>query len=266
MGAFAALTLFAGTFFVMPSGIKVAVIAWVSFAAMVLGGVIKELDIDTVRSMVWASGLSGGAALASVFYFILPQAFNLSPEYAATGVVAGFLSGLFVHSSSHRFLHSHSKGRDTLISVSLHSVVAGVVIGMIYQQMPGIGLTLGFAIVSHKLPAGFMIADRIKRENRDFWIKLLLPAAGLGATAQLIFVLPITLGMVMKAVFFGFSAGIFLHVALDFIPNPEPESNLRKLLEPGEDPVHDEMDEWNADFIFSTVIGALVVLGVAFLI
>ncbi|QKQ98102.1 ZIP family metal transporter [Candidatus Nanohaloarchaea archaeon] len=239
---------------------KVVTIGFVAFAAMMMGGLLALRDIKSHKMIVWLYGMSGGAAFASVMLFILPQALNLSKNFGAAGIIAGFLAGLVLHSASHRLTHSVTKGHSSLWSVSLHSITAGLIIGLIYNQMPSAALTLGLAIVSHKLPAGYMVADRLKRDRESFWMKLLLPASGIGAMASLVNIFSVSLGTTSRALFFGFSAGIFLHLALDFIPNPEPESHLRKILTGDEDPHHHELDEITIHCLASTIIGAAVII------
>ncbi|MFB6189964.1 MAG: ZIP family metal transporter [Candidatus Nanohaloarchaea archaeon] len=258
--AFAALTVLS-----LDSGLKVVAIGWTAFAAMAMGGLAAGRALESRRAMVWSYGLSGGAALASVLFFVMPQALSLSTELGVTGILFGFLSGLALHTLSHEISH-HSKGMNTLWSVTIHSLFAGVVIGLIYQQMPSVSVLLGVAIVSHKLPAGYMIADRLRKDEKTFWKMLLLPASGLGLMALLSFNYPVMLSDAGKALFFGFSTGIFLHVALDFLPDPEPESHLRKLMCDKEDPFHDQLDDIRMDSIASTVTGAAIVTALALLL
>ncbi|MFB6213168.1 MAG: ZIP family metal transporter [Candidatus Nanohaloarchaea archaeon] len=246
-------------------GPKVVAIAWIAFTATVLGGLFAGRDNESVNAMVWSYGLSGGAALASILFFVLPQALDLSRMVGATGVLAGFLSGLALHTLSHELSHSR-KGLNTFWSVSIHSAAAGLVIGLIYQQMPTVSILLGIAIVSHKLPAGYMVADRLRKEGKNYWPALLVPASGVGVMSLLSFNYPLALSEIIQALFFGFSAGIFLHVALDFLPDPEPESHLRKLLHAEEDPLHMEMDEVRFHSVASTVCGAALVAALALLL
>lgn len=256
----AALSVFTGS-----SGLKVITIGWTAFAATMLGGLVAARDIDSAEAIIWSYGLSGGAAFASVLFFVLPQALNLSGKMGALGIVAGFLSGLALHTLSHELSHGR-KGLNTLWSVSIHSAVAGAVIGLIYQQLPTVSVLLGIAIISHKMPAGYMIADRLKRDGKQYWNALLLPAAAVAVTALLSFNFPLQLSEAVKALFFGFSTGIFLHVALDFMPDPEPESHLRKLLHAEEDPMHEELDEIRIHSVVSTIAGAAVIAGLALLL
>lgn len=256
----AVLSIFTGA-----EGFKVVAIGWTAFAATMIGGLAATRDIESASAIVWSYGLSGGAAFASVLFFVLPQALELSGKMGATGIVAGFLTGLSMHTLSHEISHGH-KGLNTLWSVSIHSAAAGLVIGLIYQQLPTVSILLGIAIVSHKMPAGYMIADRLKRDGKQYWNAILIPATGVAVAALLSYNFPLQLGQGFKALFFGFSTGIFLHVALDFIPDPEPESHLRKLLHEGEDPVHEEMDDIRVHSVLSTITGAAVIVALALLL
>lgn len=253
---------------------KVVFIGWAAFFSMMLGGFLEARVPKSKRAIIWTYGLSGGAALTSIFFFVVPQAITISKNFGVTGIIAGFLTGLSLHSLLHKFGHSHGDheheddhghdhGDDTLWAVTLHSASAGLVIGMIYQQMPAVSLLLGMAIISHKLPAGYMITSRLETDRIKM---LLLPASMVGTAALIAVDYGIVFSPAIKALFFGFASGIFLHVALDFIPEPEPESHLRKLLTEEEDPLHHELDDVKIDCVLSTIIGAAAVVAAAMLI
>ncbi|MFB6207851.1 MAG: ZIP family metal transporter [Candidatus Nanohaloarchaea archaeon] len=265
LGALSAVLLAVLTALTLGSAQKVVVIGWTAALAMFLGGLLARRELRSEKSIVWVYGISGGAALASIFYFVLPKALQLSVDFGAAGVLTGFLAGLALHSLGHKVSHSADHGTNALLSVSFHSASAGLIIGLIYQQLPGIGLALGIAIVSHKLPAGYMVVDRMHSREK-VWTKLLLPATAVGSIALLSFSYPVALGQNLKALFFGFSSGIFIHLALDFIPNPEPESHLRKILTHEEDPLHHELDEITTHCVASTVAGVAVVTFFALLL
>lgn len=235
---------------------KVTIIGWTALLAMVAGAILSRRELRSERGIIWVYGVSGGAALASIFFFVLPKAIALDQTFGVTGILAGFLSGLVIHSFSHRLVHHH-EGFNTFWSISLHSVTAGLIIGLIYQQLPTIGILLGIAIVSHKLPAGYMLAERIGQDR--IWRRLLLPATGVGSMALASFTLNPQFAVPVKALFFGFSSGIFIHLALDFIPNPEPESHLRKILTQEEDPLHHELDSLATHCVASTIAGVAIV-------
>jgi ZIP family zinc transporter len=248
------------------SGLKVAAIAWTAFLTMTAGAALSTRKLKSKTSIIWAYGLSGGAALASIMFFVMPRSLQLSTDFGVTGLLAGFLSGLVLHVLTHEVEHTAGEALTDLISVTAHAAAAGLIIGQIYHDLPGVSIVLGFSIVSHKLPAGYIISDKIDSSLQKALQFILLPASVLGAMALLIFNFSISMPGNLQALFFGFSAGIFLHVALDFIPEPEPESHLRKLLSDEEDPLHDKLDDIQFHCVASTVIGATVVTALALIL
>lgn len=262
----ALIALTAYTLLTDSSGLKVTVIAWTAFLTMLAGTVFSFRELKSVKSVIWAYGLSGGAALASIMFFVMPKSLELSTELGVTGVLAGFLSGLVLHVATHEIEHEAGEALKDLISVTAHAVAAGFIIGQIYSDLPGVSIILGISIVSHKLPAGYIISDKIGESVRQALKFILLPASILGAMALFVFNLSISMPTDIQALFFGFSAGIFLHVALDFIPEPEPESHLRKLLSDEEDPLHGKLDDVQFHCVASTVLGAAVVTGLALIL
>ncbi|MFB6200315.1 MAG: ZIP family metal transporter [Candidatus Nanohaloarchaea archaeon] len=249
--------------FSLESSPKLVFIGFTAFSAMVLGAFLNRLKPETRLGVIWIYGLSGGAAFASVLMFVMPQAVNLSTRFGVAGIVAGFIAGLTLHSAQHELSHRF-RGFQNLYAVSIHAAFAGVVIGLIYQQMPEVSVLLGVAIVSHKLPAAYIIADRLKERFKPSLI--LFPASIVGFLALTVYNFNLNMSQQIQALFFGFSTGIFLHLALDFIPEPEPESMMRKLVSEDEDPAHSELDSVRNHCIVSTSIGAFLVLFAAFLL
>lgn len=255
----ALIALTAYTLLTTFSGLKVTVIAWTAFITMVAGTLFSFRELKSKKSVIWAYGLSGGAALASIMFFVMPKSLELSTEFGVTGILAGFLSGLVLHVATHEIEHEAGEALKDLISVTAHAIAAGFIIGQIYSELPGVSIILGISIVSHKLPAGYIISDKIGQNMKQALKFILLPASILGAMALFVFNLSISMPTNVQALFFGFSAGIFLHVALDFIPEPEPESHLRKLLSEEKDPLHEKLDDIQFHCLASTVLGAAIV-------
>jgi ZIP family zinc transporter len=117
---------------------------------------------------------------------------------------------------------------------------------------------LGLGIVSHKGPAGYAAARRLVRRGRSPTL-LLLPAAGVGVTAIPTALLPVGGIAWLNAVVFGFAAGIFLHVAMDFLPHCEAGSEIHEVCELSG--AHDLLDELRVHAVASTALGGAAVVG-----
>ncbi|MDY6780246.1 MAG: ZIP family metal transporter, partial [Halobacteria archaeon] len=215
---------------------KVLGIAWIAFAAMSLGGLAgyfetsggKETGTAYATRLVWGYGLSSGAMVVSASVFLIPPAIRMDAAFGGIGVAVGFVSGFVVHILGHTtkhvetdFLESLGSLKNyTVAALTAHSVAAGLIIGVIYSSLPSLGPLLGLGIVSHKAPAGYAAVRRLSDTELSPTV-LLIPASGVGVAALVSnsVRLPTTPGT--NALVFGFGAGVFLHLATDFLPRCE---------------------------------------------
>jgi len=255
-----ALSAFAVTF---DAG-KVFVISWVAFAAMAAGAWLggRAETTDPYR-LVWGYGLASGAMVTSAAMFLLPQAMGLgqaagSPRLGGIGVAAGIAVGYSAHTIAHRLTHVDTTFDVTTLEITAHALSAGLIIGLVYASMPGLGLLLGLAIVSHKGPAGYAAARRLSRADKSA-TSLLLPAAGVGLTAIPMALVTVPEAPAVNAVVFGFAAGIFLHVAMDFLPKCEAGSEIDEVVQLQEG-AHHLLDELRTHAVASTGVGVLAVV------
>jgi ZIP family zinc transporter len=235
---------------------KVLVVAWVAFGAMALAiplGVAAEGSVGA-RRLVWGYGLASGAMLTSAGAFLVPQAIGLHPKLGGFGIAAGVLVGFAGHTLGHRLSHLDLPFDSTAAQLSAHALSAGLIIGLIYGSMPEVGLLLGLAIVSHKGPAGYAAARRLVRSGRSPWV-VLLPAAGVGIAAIPSAAVGLPEVATVNAAVFGFAAGIFLHVALDFLPRCEVGSEVTEVAGIHE---HDHalLDRLRTHAVVSTALGS----------
>ena len=251
-------------FAVTDGALKVLVISWVAFAAMGIGAWLGARATETSpHRLVWGYGLASGAMVTSAAMFLVPQAIGLgtaagTPRIGGIGIAAGIVAGYGTHTIGHRLTHLDTGFDTTTAAISAHALSAGLIIGLVYASMPTLGLLLGLAIVSHKGPAGYAAARRLVREDNAA-SALLLPAAGVGLTAIPMALVPVPASPTANAVVFGFAAGIFLHVAMDFLPNCETGSEIDEVCSLQEHS-HDLLDELRTHAVGSTVLGAAVVV------
>jgi len=237
---------------------KVLVISWVAFVAMVAGGFLGARTRTTSPTrLVWGYGLASGAMVTSAAVFLLPQAIGLDPRVGGFGVAAGLLAGYGGHVVGHRLAHVDVGLEITAAQITAHALSAGIIIGLVYGSMPALGLLLGLAIVSHKGPAGYAAANRLRRADKPI-SSLLLPAAGVGLTAIPAAMLPVPQVPVVSAAVFGFAAGVFLHVAMDFLPTCEVGGEVHDVCGLTEDS-HALLDRLRIHAVASTVLGGFAV-------
>lgn len=203
---------------------KLMTIALVSFGSMVIGAALGMHGSTRAKGLIWAYGLAAGAMVASSAAFLLPVAIGRDPQIGGFGIAAGLLTGFALHSLGERLGEHCDTLDDTVVRLTMHAVAAGIVIGAIYTSLPTIGLLLGLSIVSHKGPAGYAAAHRLHQAGRSI-LPLTLPAAGVGVPAVVLGLLDVTVLEQVSAMVFGFAAGIFLHVALDFLPSTDTQAD-----------------------------------------
>jgi ZIP family zinc transporter len=253
---------------------KLLAIGSVAFAAMAGGAGLGALShrVGTVgsvreaRRLAWGYGLASGAMITSTGAFLIPSAIGHYAAVGGFGIAAGVLLGFILHAAQHQLAHLPLPLDATTLELTAHSLAAGLVIGAVYATMPALGPALGLAIVSHKAPAGYAAARRLRRSGRDASV-LLMPAAAVGATAVPVGLLSPPGSDAVHALVFGIATGIFLHVALDFLPRCEiggEVSETAGLTEKGVpdesfDAKHHLLDRLRLHAVASALLGGLIV-------
>ncbi|WP_302081402.1 ZIP family metal transporter [Salinibaculum rarum] len=251
LGVFSAVALATGL-------TKVLVVSWVAFVAMALGAVLgSRYDASYPKRLVWGYGLASGAMVTSSAVFLVPQAMGMDPQYGGFGIAAGLLVGYAAHVVGHRLSHINVGLDLTAAQITAHALSAGFIIGIVYGSMPNLGLLLGLAIVSHKGPAGYAAAHRL-RESGEPVSALLLPAAAIGLTAIPSALLELPNAPAINGAIFGFAAGVFLHLAMDFLPSCEAGGEVDQVCSLSEHS-HRRLDQLRSHAVASTAIGALAV-------
>lgn len=239
---------------------KLLGIAWVAFAAMAGGALLgaRAAERSSATGLVWAYGLCAGAMITSAAVFLVPTAVAHDAAWGGFGVAAGVIIGFAVHTFSHQITHAKLPWDPTVVQLSAHALGAGLIIGLIYASMPQLGLMLGLAIVSHKGPAGYAAARRLVRNGKGASM-ILLPAAGVGITAVPMGMIQIGDYPITNALIFGFAAGVFLHVAIDFLPKCEVGGEIHEAAGLTEKD-HYLLDRLRFHAVASTALGGLAVL------
>lgn len=205
---------------------KLVVIAWAGFASMTGAAVLGARPSSSPWRLTWGYGLASGAMLASSAVYLIPEALERRPGFGALGIAGGLAAGYGVHGITHRrglnhapYGHSYEHGHAnaTVARLSLHGLAGGLVLGAVYATIPQLGLALGLSIVAHKAPAGYATARQLAREGNSP-SRVVVPAIAEGAPAILVALVSPTPPVVAGAAVSGFAAGIFLYVAVDFLP------------------------------------------------
>lgn len=203
-------------------------IGWVAFLAMAggawLGGRERANGAHgrarRARRLAWGYGLASGAMITSTGAFLIPSAIQHHAAVGGFGIAGGVFLGFVLHAAQHELAHLPLPFDSTTLQLTAHALAAGLVIGAVYATLPTLGPALGLAIVSHKAPAGYAAARRLHRSGRAPSV-LLVPAAAVATMAVPVGLLSPPGSDVVHALVFGIATGIFLHVALDFLPRCE---------------------------------------------
>jgi ZIP family zinc transporter len=237
---------------------KLVGISWVAFAAM--AGAVpfgrRAATNSRGRPLVWGYGLASGAMITSAAAFLVPGAIGHHAEFGGFGIAAGVLVGYATHTAGHRLTHA-GPFDHTAVELAAHALAAGAVIGVVYGNMPELGLLLGLSIVSHKGPAGYAAARRLASRGGSTAV-LLVPASGVGLTGLTASMVQLPADPVLNALVFGFAAGVFLHVGTDYLPECEVGGEIHAAADLGEE-AHHRLDRLRTHAVFATLVGGLVV-------
>lgn len=198
-----------------------------AFVATLLGGLFALRLKDRLHLIL---GFSAGAIVGVAFFDLLPEAIELSSKVHSVSTVLsitalGFLGYLvldrmlFMHSHDADDGHAH-RSFFGAGSLSLHSFLDGIGIGLAFQLSPVVGLVVAAAVLTHDFSDGINTINMIlkgggTRMQAFKWLLFDALAPVLGVLSTLFFhVSEETLGLLL-ALF----AGFFLYIgASDLIP------------------------------------------------
>jgi zinc transporter ZupT len=210
----------------MTISVSVILIGLAAFCATFLGGLFALRLKDRLHLIL---GFSAGAVIGVAFFDLLPEALELGARYGATtlaGTVGlGFLTYLLLDRLL--LLHPHEESRAHLArahagaaSLSLHSFLDGIGIGLAFKVSPSVGVIVAVAVLTHDFSDGintvnFVLKNEGQSRRALAWLLVDALAPVLGIVATLFFVVPrAELGLLL-ALF----AGFFLYIgASDLIP------------------------------------------------
>lgn len=199
-----------------------------AFFSTLIGGLFALHLKDKLHLIL---GFSAGAILAVAFFDLLPEALGLaSKAYSVTTILTAVAIGFTTYLVLDRLvlLHGHVEdGSDSKLrgdagagSLSLHSFLDGVGIGLAFQVSTTVGVVVAAAVLTHDFSDGINTVSLVLKNNgerqkafRWLLIDALAPVAGVLST--LFFALPEDKLGLLLALF----AGFFLYIgASDLIP------------------------------------------------
>ena len=206
-----------------------------AFVSTMLGG---SLALKLRNNLYLILGFSAGAVVAVAFFDLMPEALNLAGKTyqlstVLTFVALGFFSYLFLdrilllgHSHGHEAENAHahadgeSRGAVRAASLSVHSFLDGIGIGLAFQVNAAVGLVVAAAVLAHDFSDGINTVNVVVRHGGEYkkalrWLLIDAIAPVIGVLVTMLFTISEdSLGLLL-AVF----AGFFLYIgASDLIP------------------------------------------------
>jgi len=218
----------------------VIVIACAAFVSTLVGGLVALKLRDQLHLIL---GFSAGAVIGVAFFDLLPESIELGEKYFAHGTVTGVVAlGFLVYLILDRLVvlhaHAHSDDQDHdrssaappsrhiqrgilgAGSLSIHSFLDGVAIGLAFQVSAAVGVIVAVAVLVHDFSDGINTVSLILKNTGEkkralHWLIVDAVAPVVGAASTLLFRLPEEGLSIVLAVFSGF----FLYIgASDLIP------------------------------------------------
>lgn len=202
-------------------------VALAASAATLVGGSFALHFRDKLHLIL---GFSAGAVAGVALFDLLPESITLSSAYHTSETIALFVAlGFFGYFILDRLilLHTHeedeagnTRGVFGALTLSAHSFLDGVAIGIGFQASVAVGIVVTLAVLTHDFSDGINTVNLVLKNGGNWrqalrWLIVDAAAPVLGAASTLFFRIPeSSLGLVL-AIF----VGTFLYLsASDLIP------------------------------------------------
>src|SRR6266478_648529 len=207
----------------------VILIACATFVSTLVGGLVALKLRDQLHLIL---GFSAGAVIGVAFFDLLPESIELGEKYFAHGTVTGVVALVFLHAHAHSDDQDHERSSAAAPSrhiqrgilgagsLSIHSFLDGMAIGLAFQVSAAIGVIVAVAVLVHDFSDGINTVSLILKNTGEKrralkWLVVDAVAPVVGAASTLLFRLPEEGLSIVLAVFSGF----FLYIgASDLIP------------------------------------------------
>ncbi len=210
----------------------VILITFATFISTLIGGLFAIRFKDKLHLVL---GFSAGAVIGVAFFDLIPEAIELGKKFYTPSTITSFVAlGFIIYLVLDRtlFLHSHKDVHDEhghesthrgvlgAGSLSIHSFLDGVAIGLAFQVSSSIGAVVAIAVLVHDFSdgintVGLILKDGGGKAKAFQWLMLDAVAPLVGVTSTLLFTLPEQTLSIVIALFSGF----FLYIgASDLIP------------------------------------------------
>ena len=206
------------------------IISIAAFIATLLGGLFALRFRDKLHLIL---GFSAGAIIGVAFFDLLPEAIELGKNiYDVSSIISIVAFAFIVYMVLDRFIifhsHSHNGGENQITtkgklgagSLSIHSLLDGIAIGIAFQASTAVGIVVAIAILVHDISdgintVGLILKNEGNRKQAFLWLILDAIAPVIGVISTFLFSLSSNSLSVILSIFCGF----FLYIgASDLLP------------------------------------------------
>jgi zinc transporter ZupT len=197
-------------------------------AATLAGGSLALRLRDRLHLIL---GFSAGAVIAVAFFDLMPEALELGHSFGETNIIAFVALGFVLYLLLDRLLllhshsedtHEHTESRGTVRagSLSIHSLLDGVGIGLAFQVSATVGGIVALAVLAHDFSDGINTVNVVVRHGGQRakamrWLIVDALAPVVGVLITLFFTVTEEHLGILLALF----AGFFLYIgASDLVP------------------------------------------------
>jgi len=210
-----------------------SLIAIGAFAFTLFGGLFALRFKDKLHLIL---GLSAGLVVGVAFFELIPEAMelaggSLSPSFISSLAALGFIAYLILdrfvspHKHDEKDEHENSPAeRDRGIlgagSLSLHSFIDGLTVGLAFQVSPAVGAIVAAAVLAHGFSDGINTVNLILKntDNKKTAFRWLL-ADAVAPVLGIILSLFISLSERSLGIILALFAGFFLYIgASELVP------------------------------------------------
>lgn len=182
----------------------------------------------TRRNSVYFISFAAGIMLATAFFHMIPEAYEISaniPQWVLAGFMLFYIIQNFlvtIHPCTEEHCEVHRLGIMSFIGLAVHSLLDGVAIAVGFEVSTAIGLFTAIAVILHEFPeglitTGILIHAQIPRKKIWIYSAIVAAATPFGAVTALLFLKnlpPAVLGGTLAV-----TAGSFIYLAAaDLIP------------------------------------------------
>lgn len=204
----------------------------ITFFSTLIGGLLALKLKDKLKLIL---GFSSGAVLGVVFFDLFPEALTLADNTFSiiditSLVIIGYaiymvLDRMAVMATRQNSNHEHvgKRGKLGAGSLSLHSLLDGVAIGLAFQVSSSVGILVTVAVVAHDFSDGIntvsiVLKDSGQKSEALKWLLVDAIAPVIGVISTLFYKLPQSAFGLILALF----AGFFLYIgASDLLPESQ---------------------------------------------